>query len=280
MNAGLEYGSLGVHRSALSRYHTGLDGFKVGEHPRMTQFMKGAFIKKPPRKFLLPTWDLPTVLEVLRQPPFEPLDSISLKMLTLKLVFLLAITSTRRCSEIQALGRDSAFLRFEKYGVRMRTLARFLPKTANPTHLGQDIFLPAYCKYVKELCVVRCIKTYLKVTEQFVDDSVENLLVAFGPKSKGKPVTTRTISGWLVRVIRLAYDIKNLNPPQVKAHSTRGQGSSWALFQKAPVAELMKAADWRASSTFVKHYNLKIWKKEQAAVGRAILKVAKKSSKQ
>lgn len=69
VNRGLEFGSLEVHRSAISKYHRGLDGFSVGKHPRVTQFMKGAFNLNRPKKLLLPTWDLPTVLDVLRYPP-------------------------------------------------------------------------------------------------------------------------------------------------------------------------------------------------------------------
>ncbi|XP_013919965.1 PREDICTED: histone-arginine methyltransferase CARM1-like [Thamnophis sirtalis] len=43
-----------------------------------------------------PTWNLPTVLRTLMAEPFEPLRMVSLKLLTLKVVFFVAITSARR----------------------------------------------------------------------------------------------------------------------------------------------------------------------------------------
>ncbi len=276
LNKGLEYNTLCVHRSAISKYHLGLDGQKVGEHPQISKFMKGAFNVNPPKKVLLPCWDLQLVLEVLKKPPFAPLSSLSVKMLTLKTVFLLAITSARRCSELQALGRQSPFLRFEKYGVRFRTVFGFLSKTTSVSHSGEEIFLPAFCKYVKELCVVRYVKKYLAVTSSLISDSEDHLLVGFGASAKGRPVSPRTISGWLVRVIKMAYEVKQLPPPRAKAHSTRAQASSWALFRGASVSDIMKAADWQSSSTFVKHYNLRVWKKQQAVVGRTVLKTARK----
>ena len=49
------------------------------ERPRLTQ--------------VLPQWDLGIVLEALSKPPYEPLGQASLKHLTLKTVFLLAMAS-------------------------------------------------------------------------------------------------------------------------------------------------------------------------------------------
>ena len=43
-----------------------------------------------------PPWDLELVLEALQRDPFESLESVSLKWLSLKIVFLLAVTSARR----------------------------------------------------------------------------------------------------------------------------------------------------------------------------------------
>ena len=45
-------------------------------------------------------WDLGIVLEALSKHPYEPLREASLKHLTLKTVFLLAMASARRCSEL------------------------------------------------------------------------------------------------------------------------------------------------------------------------------------
>ena len=50
--------------------------------------------------------DLGIVLEALSKPPYEPLQEASLKHLTLKTDFLLAMSSAGRCSELQALVFD------------------------------------------------------------------------------------------------------------------------------------------------------------------------------
>ena len=40
----------------------------------------------------------------------------------------------------------------------------------------------------------------------------------------------------------------------VKAHSTRAMGPSWALYNGASMKSILEAADWSTESTFVKFY--------------------------
>ena len=60
---------------------------------------------KPNRS--IPTWDLSLVLLGLTKPPFEPLSEAPLKWLTYKTVFLLALASGKRRSEIHAWTHSS-----------------------------------------------------------------------------------------------------------------------------------------------------------------------------
>ncbi len=50
----------------------------------------------PPRT--VPPWDLTTILRALKGPPFEPLQSSSLRVLSLKTALLLALASVKRVS--------------------------------------------------------------------------------------------------------------------------------------------------------------------------------------
>ena len=61
---------------------------------------------------VLPQWDLDIILEALSKPPYVPLREASLKHLTLKTVFLLAMASAGRCSELQALVFDTQYIQF------------------------------------------------------------------------------------------------------------------------------------------------------------------------
>lgn len=48
-------------------------------------------------------WDLSLVLQLLIGEPFEPIDSCAVTFLTPKTVFLVAITTAKRVSELKAL---------------------------------------------------------------------------------------------------------------------------------------------------------------------------------
>ncbi len=58
----------------------------------------------------VPHWDLAVVLEALCRPPSEPIEDISDRLLTLKTVFLLAISSLKRVGDLQALSVDPSYL--------------------------------------------------------------------------------------------------------------------------------------------------------------------------
>ena len=65
-------------------------------------------LQRPRLTPVLLQWDLGIFLEAL-QPPYEPLREASLKHLTLKTVFLLAMASAGRRSELQALVFDPQY---------------------------------------------------------------------------------------------------------------------------------------------------------------------------
>ena len=56
------------------------------------------------------------MLEASSKSPYEPLREASLKHLTLKTVFLLAMASAGRCSEIQVLMFDQKYIQFKPKG--------------------------------------------------------------------------------------------------------------------------------------------------------------------
>lgn len=62
-----------------------------------------------------------------------------------------------------------------------------------------------------------------------------------------KPVSTQTISRWIVNTIKMAYD-DNI---KVRDHLTRPIGPSWALFNGASMSAILNSADWKSESSFL-----------------------------
>lgn len=110
---GKQYRTLDVYRSVILMTHPIIDSVWVGEHPMVCQLLKGIFNSRPPQPRYSFTWDVSVVVEYIRGLGLN--TSLSLKLLTQKLVMLLAVTSAERSSELAA--HDLRFRRFYPEGV-------------------------------------------------------------------------------------------------------------------------------------------------------------------
>ena len=99
---GLQYRTIAGYRSMLSSVLQPVNNIPVGQHRHIVRLIKGISNSRPPTTKLLPEWELPLVLDLLKRPPFEPLSLAPLKYLTWKSLFLVAITTFRRASDIRA----------------------------------------------------------------------------------------------------------------------------------------------------------------------------------
>ncbi|CAJ0968421.1 unnamed protein product [Ranitomeya imitator] len=114
-------------------------------------FSSGVSRLVPPYRRPLETWDLNLVLTVLQEPPFEPLKEVSLRLPAQKVVFLVAITSLRRVSELTALSCRRPFLAFhqDKEGghkslpASKATLARWIKSTIQEAYRLKNSLHPA-----------------------------------------------------------------------------------------------------------------------------------------
>ena len=251
---GLKYRTINGYRSMLSAILPPIDNCPVGQHPYIIRLLKGVFNERPPIKCLIPNWDLSLVLGCLKESPFEPLKDASLQHLTWKTCFLVAITTFRRCSDLQSLQIAEDKMNIGNRGITfMRT---GLAKQDRPNHDSSHIFVPSH-QEDRFLDPKRCLMKYIRKTKQFRMQGEENSVKLFlSIRKPHHPITAQTISKWIVNLIKLAYKLKNksLKNQKIKGHSTRSVGPSWALFKGASFREVMESADWSTETTFIKHY--------------------------
>ncbi len=86
LTAGAAATTLRVYVAAIAARRE-LDEIPLGRHRMVSAFMRGARRLRPVRPTAVPSWDLSVVLEGLVTAPFEPLESASDRILTLKVVF-------------------------------------------------------------------------------------------------------------------------------------------------------------------------------------------------
>ncbi|XP_041419291.1 uncharacterized protein LOC121393808 [Xenopus laevis] len=255
-----------------------LTGKQWARDQKVIKFLTGVLHLRPPIKKLSATWSLPLVLKGLTKEPFEPLDTVSEMLLTLKTTLLIAITSARRVSNLQALSAEEPFTIVQSDKVVLRTMPEFLPKVVKDSHLNSEIILPSFFpepvsdqeKKWHNLDIVRCLSIYLKRAKSW--RKTNKLLIIPSGNRKGQAASTTTISRWIVNCIKAVYQEAGVRFPKgVKAHSTRAVSASWAFQAEVSMEKVCKAASWSSANTFLKHYHLDVRSTQEANVALSIL---------
>ena len=233
---GYQYNSVNAYRSAISSVHDKADGVPVGQHPIITRLIKGIFNVRPPIPRYSNTWDVQLVLNFLQTQGES--ETLPLKMLTLKNVFLLAITRPSWSADLSQL--DTSRMRSGVNGMS------FIPSTlAKQSRQGKPIesfFFPSFPQN-PILCLVRTLSAYLDKTNQ-VRGSETKLFLSFIKRNKA--VTSSTIARWLRTILEQA----GINTEIFSAHSTRGASASAAARGGVTLEDILKAANWSSESVF------------------------------
>ncbi len=132
------------------------------------QFLQGARRTNVPRPRTVPHWDLPTIMRALKGPPFEPLQSSSLRVLSLETTLLLTLAYVKRVGDLQALSINPACLEFgpNDSKVVLKPLLGYVPKMLYTPLRAQVIapsaFSPSVDSQESLLCPVRALKVYIE----------------------------------------------------------------------------------------------------------------------
>ena len=171
-------------------------------------------------------------------------EALSLKLLTRKLVVLLALVLASRCSDLVRLT-----LKGRKYSAGGAELqCNGLSKTAKPGQKKsrQSVYLVSFDQD-PSLCPVGCLKAYESATAKFRQKDTSQLFLA--TVEPHQPVTSSSIARWLKQAIA-ASGISG----DFSAHSTRGASSTAAAMNGLTIREVMDRAGWSSKDTFYKHY--------------------------
>ena len=213
---------------------------KVVLHRTISDMIASMELQRPRTTPVLSQWDLGVVLEALSKSPYEPLWEASFKHLTLKTVFLLAMASAGRRSELHALRFDKNYIQFKLKGAGV-TLYFSQPEFGAPN------------------CPVRALRCYHRyLTEHpYLRKDRRRLFVPIKDNNAGKELSASSISRWICTTIVDSHaaiqDSKNL-PGSVKAHKVRVVATSLQLFNKVDLHSVMKPGRWSSGGTFTSFY--------------------------
>ncbi len=238
--------TLKVYVAAIAANHDPVEGKSVGKHDWVVRFLRGARRLNPPRPPSIPSWDLSLVLRALQQGPFEPLQTVEPKFLSMKTLLLLALASIKRVGDLHAFSVDDSCLQFGPADsqIVLRPRPGYVPKVPTTPFRDQVVSLQALPPEEADpalalLCPVRALRHYVDRTQSF--RTSDQLLSVTEAGRKGNAVSKQRMAHWIVDAITLAYQAQGVPCPfRLRAHSTRSVASSWALARGASLTDIVE----------------------------------------
>ena len=206
----LQPSTIDGYRSAIAD-KLGNSTINVSKYQNLNRLLDSFHRDRPKGRRGIPSWNLSLVLHQLTKAPFEPLKEVSLKHLTFKTVFLLALGSGKRRSEIHAwlhknIRHQSDWSKVSLYPspspLSKNQLAKEGPDSVAPVVI--PALAPTLDKSLKgdrSLCPVRALRYYLDRTSDLRQNK-EFVFVSF-KKGFDKDISPATISSWIKQTVIL-----------------------------------------------------------------------------
>ena len=234
---GLSYSTLNSYRSALSSTLCPRDGTTVGCDPLVSRLLKGIYNLRPPLPRYPSTWDVSVLTQYLGT--LFPLNSLSLKQLTLKTVSLCALCSPGRSQTLGVLSISNL--------VQHKELIQFIVterlKTSRPGRPSVIVIFPSVPSK-PHVCPMSTVSAYITRTCNLRNPTDFRLFISFVKPHRA--VSPATISRWIKTVLS--------DTSIFKAQSVRGAATSAAYNKGLPVENILKLANWCDESTFRRFY--------------------------
>ena len=252
------------YRTAIADM-VGNDRINISTNDNLTRLLDSFHRDRPKGRRGVPSWNLSLVLHQLTKAPFEPLRKASLKHLTFKTVFLLALGSGKRRSEIHAWLYKNVRHQENWSQVSLYPSPSFLSKN----QLARDgpasvapVVIPALAPTLdrslskdRSLCPVRALRYYLDKTKD-LRQGKDLVFVSFR-KGFHQDIVPATISSWIKQTVLLCYQLSDQSAQelhQVRAHDVRAFAASQAFQGGISLDQILSACHWKAHNTFTQFY--------------------------
>ena len=237
----------------------------ISKDDNLTRLLDSFHRDRPKGRRGIPSWNLSLVLHQLTKAPFEPLKEASLKHLTFKTVFLLALGSGKRRSEIHAWQHKNIRHQSDWSKVSLFPSPSFLSKNQlakqGPESVAPVVIpslaptLDRSLKSDRSLCPVRALHYYLDRTSDLRQDK-ELVFVSF-KKGFDRDISPATISSWIKQTVILCYELSDCQAHtlhKVKAHDVRAFAASKAFQSGVSLEQILSAFHWKSHNTFTQFY--------------------------
>jgi hypothetical protein len=182
------------------------------------------------------TWDVNIVFKYLCT--LFPLETVSLRLLTMKLVALIALSTAPRAQTLKSLNLHNMTCMTDKIVFTFSDLLK-------TSRQGKKFQLELLHYDDEKLCAMHTLLHYLDRTKNLWKST--QVLVSY---CSYRAVTSSTIARWL----KMVLEQSGIDTSKFKAHSYRTAAASAAFRQGCSLHTILKTADWASVKTFHKFY--------------------------
>lgn len=257
---GASYGTLNSFRSALSLIMN-----KDIRNNDLNRFFKGIFRLKPNFPKYQSTWDPNIILNYLSN--LYPNGSITIDLLTRKLVTLLALSTGQRVQTLSAIEHNSISVCDSHITITINEII----KTSTPNRPNPILIVPFFVEN-ESICPAKTLTSYMERTTVSRNLPKTNKLIL----TIKKPVhnaSPQSISRWIKQTLCDG----GVNVTLFTAHSTRHASTSAANRSGISIDIIKRTAGWSGNSLcFAKFYNQPLIDTEDTTFAEAVLSCNKR----
>ena len=213
----------------------------------------------PVKAKCMPRWSLNTLLQFLRGPLFEPIETCSFRRLSQKTLCLLLLATGRRIGDIANLAREP-LLGASRDPLKLKWVPGYVSKFDSPDFVAP---LPSIRRLDSSvcddllLCPVRCLRAYLERTGDMLDNVPLHLRHNFLWIKPGTVVqwTKESLSRCFIDVVRDSRLVNDIAVPvEIGPHQMRKLSASYASLVGQAEISVRKVMGFSSLKIFRKNY--------------------------
>ena len=245
---GLAYNTIAGYRTAISECHDYVDGAPIGSHPDVSKVLQAIHVHNPLSIHSDEPIDIIFSLKYICH--LGDNTSMSIRDLSVKTAFLLALVTACRPSDLKRIDLTSARTTSSSYSFDCILPKEYkIAKSHSPSTTKSPvkrIFIGSYPEDLS-LCPFDSLQTLLSRTATWRTSPTQKRSLFLITRDPHTPAATDTIAGWIKSIIRLSS-------PTSSAKDMRVLSAFFLQNAGADLASVLALGNWSSNSIYQRFY--------------------------
>ena len=247
LGEGKSANTIAGYRSAISEIHDHVDGRSIGNHPDISRAINAVRKEHPPPTPSNDIIDITASFEYIKS--LGDNESMTLKNLSAKTAFLVALVTASRPSDLTRIDLTSARITRSSYSfdcIEPKEYKIAMSHSSSTKRRIKTLFIGSYDDS-PTLCPFRALNSLLSRTSHFrntTDSQKSIFLISRQPYS---PATVDTVANWIKSVLKKSAT-------HLTAKDVRSTSASLAQNAGADLATVLALGNWSSNSTYQRFY--------------------------